>query len=1717
PRTEFDPSQQLWQYDVTPRQRLEKGKTYRLEVSPGLRSAKGNLPSATTFASQFSTYSPLAFETLAYVGQPGEQEAYGRFLKGAAQLVFNNPLVAASVADSIQITPAPKQGIPLLQAYDDTNVINLNPYALQPRTTYSITIAKSLKDKFGQTLDKPVTVQYETGDIAPDLWVPNGLNIFPTNKKDLQLAISGVNLPDAAYRAAYRVLKPTDLVYFEENSAGASKALPAPQTWASFPFKADKNRTGYVTVNLQQQLGDRTGMLAYGVRARTSAYQENGNQKWREGKYFGMVQVTNLGVFAQWFPQSGLVRVSHLSDGKAVANAAVEVYESKLEATSRPQPAPCATGKTDADGLLTFDRAALSTCMKGKSSFEVEPNLLVVAREGNDWAFTRTNDYTGAYGYGIYADWQGTKPIAKGILFSDRQLYQPGETAYITGVAYYLKDGQLQRDEGTVYNLSLEAPDGKVTTLPAQTTTKFGTFAVTIPLSASQPLGFYSLKATSAQGVELTGDFRVAEFKPPNFKTDLTLSGGIPGQPSATEPTIVATIGQKINVDVNSAYLFGAPVEGGKVNYYITRRRTYFTPTGWDAFTFGRQWYWPEEEPQVPTEVLQAEQVLNAQGRNSQQVPVTEIPYPMTYRVDAQVSDVSNLSVADSKSFTAVPGDKLIGIQTNFVGEAGKPFAIQVIVTDPSGRPIAGERVRLELQSMTYNRVTRVLEGSRVPQHQVEYKTVATAEIRSGTAAQTVTLTPTSAGVYRIWANFVNRRDELLATNSQVWVTGDGSAFWGDRYTNNRLDIQLDKKQYKPGDTATALIQSPYPQADLYFAVIRQKVLYQTIIPVNGSAPQVQFTVTPDMLPNAAVEAVLVRRGQPLEQLPDGSLKNLVKIGFTPFTTDLSDRYLQVSVQATPSLKPGEEQTIALALKDAAGKPAQGQFTVMVVNEAVLQLTGYRPPNLVEIVYSSQGITTRFADNRSDVILAKIPSPLDKGWGYGGGFSKGLASTRLRTDFKPVAYYNGAVPTDANGQATVKFKLPDNLTTWRVMAVAIGTAPISRAVETSDATPWLFGSGDATFVTTQPLVTNPVLPQFARPGDRFLAGIAITNTTGQAGTADVRAEVQNSIQFEEGKGTSVASSQTATLKLAATGTQLQSFPVVATTAGESTLRFTTNLNGVGDALEVTLPVKPLEVTEQVIESGSTEQSLSLPLIVDKATDPNTGGLELTLASTLIPQLVAPGKQVLDAEPLPLLELSASRLAIAANLEILRKTYSTAIGSFQPAQEAAQRLEQLLSLQREDGGFAYYPQAENSDPLVTPYAASAIAQARSAGFSVDGEMVTRLTAYLRKLLANPGEDDYCSDTRCQNRRRLAALIALADLDTPRTDFLSNLYEGRAQLTTSDQVRLARYLSRFPDWQTQATAMAQQLQQVVYDTGRSATVTLASDYWWWVSSPTVAQAEMLRLAIAQNADTTTLSRLVQGLLDQQRQGTWRNTYDTAQALTALVAYVQQQPTPPNFFATATLAGKPIVSAQFQGYQSPSTEKIVPMAELPQGNSNLTLEKAGNGTLHYRVAFRYRLQGNPPGRFDGLRVQRELRLAGRERPIAAYGLTTSAPVTIDAGQIYDVGLQIITDHPVDHVVITDPLPAGFEAIDTSFQTSTPYFQARGDSWEIGYQQIHRDRIVAYADGLEPGIYTLHYLVRAVTPGTFLWSGSEAHRQYAPEEFGRTATSTLVVKPAS
>ncbi|NER34152.1 MAG: alpha-2-macroglobulin family protein [Oscillatoria sp. SIO1A7] len=1679
---QFDSSRRQWNYTFKPQEKLNKATRYRVEFASGISPVRGNLKTETPFVSEVETYSPLAFEGMDLFGQPGAGGAYGRFVNGSPQLKFNNKLVAEDAIANISVSPPPKERPKLVRAYDDSKQVTLNPWALEPDTAYTITIGADTKDRFGQTLGKPVTVQYKTGDLAGEIWAPSDLNIFPADK-DLELNLYAVNLPESKYRAAYRVVKPTDLVY---NQYGSELIPGKPATWDSFPIAAETNKMAEIKVPLREKLGGKTGMLAYAIEGRTNRYIDQNKEKWRESIYYGMVQLTNLGVFAQWFPDSGIIRVNHLGDGSAVSSAAVEIYQLKLDAKNRPLPRPCATGKTNRAGTFTLNSRQMRRCTAkaGKA-----PELLAIARENQDWAYASTHSYSGAYGYGISSDWDSGQPVSRGTIFSDRELYQPGEKIALTGAAYYLQNGKLVSDAGSSYSVTLEDPDGNTTNLGDRLTNEFGTFSVELPLEKDKPLGYYYIRAQSKNNVSIEGEFRLAEFKPPNFKTELSLDKKL----AFTE--------EEVKGVAQSNYLFGSPVSGGKVRYYAARSPdNSFAPPGWEKFSFGRRWYWPEEQPSVSSSVLQEEAMLSDSGSGSVTVKVDkDLPYPMTYRIDATVSDVSNLSVSASQYFTALPSNKLIGLQGKFVGDAGKNFAIEAIVTDPEGKAIAGEKVRLELQKMEYSSVTQVVEGSRTPRYQLEYKTVASKEIKSRRTPQRVFLKPSEAGSYRIRANFANNKNETTATDWQIWVTGNSPVRWGRRDTDkNRLEIKLDKESYRPGETATALIQSPYAEGELFFAVVRDKPLYQKVVKVKGGAPQIRFKVTPEMLPNAAVEAVLVRQGESLQDLEPGSLENLVQIGFAPFATSLDEKYLQVRVTPQKAeLQPGMEQTLQLELKDAAGRPVRGQFTVMVVNEAVLQLTGYRPPDLVKTAYAKQSISTRFSDNRFEVVLSPLASPLEKGWGYGGGRSARSASTRVRSDFKPLAYYNGSLLSDAKGRAKVSFKLPDDLTTWRVMAVAA----------TKD---MRFGNGDSTFIAKKALMANPLLPQFARPGDRFSAGVAATNTTGRTGNLVINGALSPNLQFTE----TSATTQSQKAK-AESGTRAYRFPIVAKNSGEARVRFVTRLNNrQSDAFEVPLPVKELPVTESAVESGTTESQAAIPLNVANNIVSDAGGVEIALASTLVPEIAAPARRVFEENQLPFLEPMASELAIAANLQILGEKYGQAFADFAPEQQAALALEKLQELQLEDGGFASWPGRRKSSPFLTPYAAESLAKAREAGLPVDAATIDKVRDYLQKILANPSDSYYCNLKPCQNRVRLLALMALAELGETRNDFLADIYADRAELDRVSQIKLATYLFRFPEWQREAQAMWSDIQETVYETGRSASINLPSG-WSWLSTPETAQARALRLAIARKAKPEISDRLLQGLLNMRRNGTWQNSYANAEALGALVEYAKLQPTPPDFIAKVELNYDLIDAMEFKGYENVSRFINVTIDRLPEGKSNLVLSKSGNGTLHYLVEYAYRLEGNQPGRFNGLRVERAIRKAGDRDLLAKIGLSRpERSLEVEAGEVFDIGLEIVTDHPVDNAIVVDPLPPGFEAVDTSFKTSNQSVRAEADSWQISYQTIYKDRVVAYGDRLPAGVYHLHYLVRSVTPGVYEWPGAEVYLQYAPEEFGRSASSTLEVK---
>ena len=1693
-------------YRFVTKDAVRLASTYKVELGAGVQPAFGNLGSAYAYDGVVTTYKPFAFSGV----NLDTSSADRHFVNGNPELVFNNGIDTQTLAKAVAISPAPKAGYTAFAALGEAE-IGINPAALEPNRTYTVRVAKTLADVFGQTLGNGATATFRTGDLAPSLWAPAGYAIFPATM-NVAVDVATANLPKNAYRAQYVKLEPKDVVSTDPNyDDDLSFVLGKDdEKWPSAAAPATANVETTTRIPLAAKFGGPTGLLAFGV---ASTYRLPGVDPTTR-RITGAVMVTNVGVFAQWFPTGGFVRAHHLSDGSPIANAKVDIYESKPASGSVET---CATGSTDATGTLVLSKQQFQQCLSLAKQDDTAPALVAVVHDKNDWAFVRTEAYGQSLG-DTYAQWSAGLPHSRGTFVSDRRLYQRGETAYFTGFGYFETAGEIVRGSSPSFQVVAKSPQDTSIDLGTHALDAFGSFDVKLAVPAGADLGDWTITATGTHGESFGGSFTVAQFKPPTFKVALSVDAKI------------AAPGDTVHAVTKSAYLFGAPLARGSEHVNVTRSQSNFTPKGYESFSYGPQYLFPEQPPTLDSNVSESDVTTAADGSSSVAIPVsTDLPFPADYRVDGEVKDVSNLAVSDSATFAALPSKKLIVMRGGFIAKAGDPYAFDYAVVDPDGKPVDGVAVHFTLARRVYDTSTKLVEGSETESDSVHYETAAQLDATSSTnGVAHLSITPDKGGEYRLRANLADAKTDATATDLQVWALGDEADWY--RPNDTSLKVTLDKKTYRVGETAHALVASPFDDAELSFAVVRDGMAQRKTLHVHGASANVAFTITPSMLPNALVEAVLVRQGKPIDVTSAKKISLLSRAGFGIVHVAIDSKYVTVTAKPQlPSLGPGATQHVKLHVADAKGRPLQAEVTLAVANDAVLQLSGYRFPDLVTQVWADLPISLRYADNRSDVKLQTQSEPVEKGFGYGGGAMAGPPGTRVRTNFRPVAFFDGSVRTDANGDATVAFTLPDDLTTWRVLVLA-------RTRDTK------FGTTDATFVATKPLVTTAILPQFARPGDILDGGVSVTSVSAvkpgaDPGNIDVAAQLSGPLTFIDSvnaappsvmpsgapqarsRGTNQAKTTNAKFDGPTAGYR---FAMLVDTMRDAAsigaipdahVQFRTTLGGANDAFRVPLPIVTDDVMESVVDTGTTDDTTQVPVAVDASLPNDAGGLHVTLASTLLGNTLAPLDAVLAQNPPPFGFEIAGRIAVAADRIMLEKKYGTTADVPKLYARIAALRERLHALDLGDGEYAFYPQG-HADLFTTAFIAIQLAQAKQAGVDVDRDL-SALKGNLETQLADPTRfDPDCKSDLCIAEARLEALETLAPLGDVRSDHLADIYALREKMSFYERVELARHLIRLSDWHGKGLELRDKLLEQLYETGRFAGLVEQGDF---DETPVDGQAQLLGLMIESGVSAERIDRALNSLLAMRgRDGTWRCACDDAEAMNAVVLYANRDTVPPNFVATVGFTGGTQFAQKFEGYKVTQVTKDTAMEQLPRGKSTLRLTKQGAGTLHYTVDFDYAVRGTHAGEYQGIRIDRIVRPAGAVGdPIATFGLAApSGSLEIAAGNVFDIEDRITTDHPLEGLVVSDSLAAGLEAIDTRFATnSARVFESLAD-WNIDYQTIERSRVVTFARGVQPGVYAFHYLVRSVTPGTYAWPAARASLALAPDEFGRTSSGTLVIK---
>ncbi len=347
-----------------------------------------------------------------------------------------------------------------------------------------------------------------------------------------------------------------------------------------------------------------------------------------------------------------------------------------------------------------------------------------------------------------------------------------------------------------------------------------------------------------------------------------------------------------------------------------------------------------------------------------------------------------------------------------------------------------------------------------------------------------------SGGFFELTAVAKDADGRSTTTKTSFYSLGTGYTAW-ERFDHNRINLVPEKNTYKPGDSARIMIQSPWERATALLTTEREGVRSRRQFELTSTQQYVTVPITEDDIPNLFVSVLLVK-GRTKDDTPDDGSdpgKPSFRLGYTELKVEDASKRLTVGVTANKTeYRPANSAHIDLDVKDVSGKPASSEVTLWAVDYGVLSLTAFRTPDVLRSVYVEKSLQVTNTDNRQRLVSRRAIVPKGEDEGGGGGNDSGVDS--LRKDFNVLAFWLGSIVTDANGKASADIKLPESLTTYRIMAVA--------ADKTSR-----FGSGESEIRINKPLMLKSAFPRFLAVGDSALFGSVVTSQLAEGGSAVV--------------------------------------------------------------------------------------------------------------------------------------------------------------------------------------------------------------------------------------------------------------------------------------------------------------------------------------------------------------------------------------------------------------------------------------------------------------------------------------------------------------------------------------------------------------------------------------------------------------------------------------
>lgn len=1564
-----------------------------------------------------------------------------------------------------------------------------------PGQAHKIAIGEGIRDIYDQPMVGTRELAFTTTleRFEPQIEVPTSMFVLDPRFEIPQWVIHAEAVTQVRVQL-YRV-QPSDYFAYTEME---SKKRAAPGTLVSDKTYAVGARMGAdLRVDLRPALSKANTGHIVAVATAVPAVRV---PEWFNRRNVAWIQVSRLGVSARIDGEKLSAWATDISPDSflvPVGGATAELVEEGR--ADRP-----ATGVADAGGHVEFQLPAPRPNPKDGRP-DGPANELLVLRKGDDSVFV-----------GMYGRREKAIRTDKALWYvtDDRFTYKPGEPVYMKGWIRWTHDGinpdlALPRP-GEVVDYRLNDARGNKLLEGTANLTDQGGFDFELKLPPTANLGTATLRMTT-RGYVHTHPISIQEFRTPaysvNLDDDVGHSGAIP-----------LVLGESIEMNAVAKYYAGGGLPGADIKWDATLRTTRFAPAGWDLFKFepirkrsDRRYYWRSDDPEPVTVNTQGS--LSGSSNASIVYGLAALPKNRTsiLEVDATVTDVDRMNIrASSRPILVHPSLLYVGIRL----KPDTMDALELIVTDLDGKPVAGVPISVDIEGVLGSERDR--DDAKVVETQTCKVTSGDAPVRCAWKRNDIQV------AYTATARIADARGRENVTQYDIpWWT------WDDK---RDLALVPDKASYKPGDVAKLELRSKVLPSTAVVTFARNGIIGQKRLELTQASTTVELPIEPAFISNVHVQ---VDRWGKRKTLAPGSTQPLPEHDSVSLEIPVSLDTARLVMRTRPTkaiVEPGENATFEVEVKHDDKPIAGAEVALIVVDEAILSLSSRKHEDPLAPFYADLSAKTTQENSYGSVVdmgpmLAGKPgfsrykldeallgrgSGTGSGYGVGGGrggmrgrsaSAPGFSIVESRKDFRATAVFSPRLLTDAAGKVSVTVKMPDSLTRFRIVALA------------TSSTRW-FGKAENVVVTQLKVNARTVAPRFLTQGDTFALPVVVQNLDGVPRTIDVAVRAANLVQSgPAGKRVTVAPGQRAEVR----------FDFATQGRGTAAIQTIASSGNFVDATTVTLPIYEPATTESFATYGTVDDAPKFEqLAVPADIFPDVGGVEVEVASTQLQSLID-AFWYLYAYPYECAEQRSSRmLATAAMLDVLEAFARTGRATRKDIEaQLAYDIKKLVRDQRPDGGWGYFL-GMASDPYVTQQVMQALVAHKVTGSVVANAkkyVTTRADKDLASLVAAAAKPPIQRTDRATYPGQVSLIAAgLAALAASGTDVKArarSLHATAVKLEAYPVDAKARVLAILGTEKPIRDALLPQLLSTVHETASSATVaaTYAESERLLLVSETKTTALVLDALIRVAPTHALVTKLARGLLDTRKGGRWRSTQENVWVLQAMRRYFDTyEKDTPSFTGKLWLGKDSYAEQEFLGRSTKRGIARADWASFPAGSTNdIALTKSGTGRMYYRVGITYAPRTKDLPALDaGFVVRRSYTAVDDPGDVQKL---PDGRIKVKLGARVLVTVEALNTSRRHAVAFVDPLPAGFEAVNTSLANAERSAKGSNSSaWD--FQNMRDNRAEAFEMFLAEGTHQLVYTARASTPGVFFAAPAKAEEMYSPETFGRSTGQTVVIE---